>query len=63
MANDTIFGQILRGEIACDEVYSDEYCLAFRDIQPQAPVHILIIPRKYIESLNSINPRSLGKII
>ena len=51
MADDTIFGKILRGEIPCDEVYSDERCLAFRDVAPQAPVHVLVIPRKPIESL------------
>ena len=53
MADDTIFGKILRGEILCDEVYSDELCLAFRDVAPQAPVHVLVIPRKPIESLRS----------
>ncbi len=53
MTVETIFHRILRGEIPCDEVYSDEYCLAFKDIEPQAPVHILIIPRKNIESLRS----------
>ena len=52
MANDTIFGGILRGEIPCDEIYSDESCLAFRDINPQAPVHILVIPRKPLVSLS-----------
>tara|TARA_B100001939_G_scaffold243352_2_gene210805 strand:- start:815 stop:1165 length:351 start_codon:yes stop_codon:yes gene_type:complete len=51
--NDTIFGRILRGEIPCDEVYNDERCLAFRDIVPQAPVHVLVIPRQPIESLRS----------
>ena len=53
MADDTIFGKILRGEIPCDEVYSDDRCLAFRDIAPQAPVHVLVIPRQPIESLRS----------
>lgn len=53
MADDTIFGKILRGEIPCDAVYSDEHCLAFRDIAPQAPVHVLVIPRQAIESLRS----------
>ena len=53
MADDTIFDKILRGDIPCDEVYSDERCLAFRDIAPQAPVHVLVIPRKPIESLRS----------
>jgi histidine triad (HIT) family protein len=51
MAGDTIFGRILRGDIPCDEVYSDDRCLAFRDVAPQAPVHVLVIPRKPIESL------------
>ncbi len=51
MSPDTVFGKILRGEIPSDEVYSDDKCLAFRDIQPQAPVHILVIPRKPLESL------------
>ena len=53
MADDTIFGKILSGEIPCDEVYSDEQCLAFRDVAPHAPVHVLVIPRKPIESLRS----------
>ena len=51
MAEGTIFSQILKGDIPCDEVYSDEHCLAFRDIEPQAPTHILLIPRKVISSL------------
>ena len=54
MSNETIFGRILLGEIPCDEVYSDDKCLAFKDIEPQAPVHILIIPRKEIKSLKEV---------
>ena len=50
----TIFDKILSGEIPCEEVFSDDKCLAFKDITPQAPTHILIIPRKPIESLNQI---------
>ncbi|MFZ9620975.1 MAG: HIT domain-containing protein, partial [Prochlorococcaceae cyanobacterium] len=42
---DTVFGKILRGEIPCDQVYGDDLCIAFRDVQPQAPVHLLVIPR------------------
>ncbi len=42
---DNIFAKILRGEIACDKVYEDEFALAFHDINPQAPVHILVIPK------------------
>tara|TARA_Y100001968_G_scaffold146187_1_gene133651 strand:+ start:520 stop:855 length:336 start_codon:yes stop_codon:yes gene_type:complete len=50
----TIFDKIISGEIPCDEVFSDEKCLAFKDISPQAPTHILIIPRKPIKSLKEI---------
>ena len=50
----TIFDKILSGEIPWDEVFSDEKCLAFKDITPQAPTHILIIPRKPIPSLKKI---------
>lgn len=47
----TIFGRILRGEIPCDQVYADDRCLAFRDVNPQAPVHVLVIPREPLASL------------
>ncbi len=40
----TIFSRIIAGEIPADIVYRDEYCIAFRDIAPQAPVHVLIVP-------------------
>lgn len=40
-----IFAKILRGEIPCDRVYEDDHALAFRDINPQAPTHILVIPK------------------
>lgn len=40
-----IFARILRGEIPCDKVYEDDLVLAFRDIAPQAPVHVLVIPK------------------
>jgi histidine triad (HIT) family protein len=47
----TIFQRIIDREISADIVYEDDRCLAFRDINPQAPVHILIIPRQPIPSL------------
>lgn len=40
-----IFARILRGEIPCNKVYEDEHALAFHDIRPQAPVHVLVIPK------------------
>ena len=42
---DNVFARILRGEIPCKKVYEDEACLAFHDINPQAPVHVLVIPK------------------
>ncbi|MDH4404554.1 MAG: histidine triad nucleotide-binding protein [Cyanobium sp. D14.bin.5] len=54
MSQDTIFGRILRGEIPCDQVYADEHCLAFRDVTPQAPVHVLVIPRQPIAQLADV---------
>lgn len=51
-ASDCLFCKILAGEIPSETVYSDELVYAFRDINPQAPTHILIIPRKHIGSMN-----------
>jgi histidine triad (HIT) family protein len=50
----TIFKKIIDREIQADIVYEDELCLAFRDIQPQAPVHVLVIPKKEIASLEHL---------
>ena len=47
----SLFQKIIDKEIPADIVYEDDRCLAFRDIQPQAPVHVLIIPKKAITSL------------
>lgn len=43
--DDNIFARILRGEIPCDKVYEDDFALAFHDIAPQAPTHVLVIPK------------------
>ena len=51
VGGDTIFGKIIRREIPAAIVYEDELALAFRDVNPQAPVHILVIPKKPIVSL------------
>jgi histidine triad (HIT) family protein len=47
----TLFGKIIRREIPADIVYEDEHCLAFRDINPQAPTHVLLIPKQEIAKL------------
>ena len=52
MASDTLFAKIARGEVPADIVYEDDLALAFRDIHPQAPTHLLVIPRKPIERLS-----------
>jgi histidine triad (HIT) family protein len=50
----TIFGKIIHGEIPADIVYQDELVTAFRDINPAAPTHILIVPNKEIPTLNDL---------
>ena len=50
----TIFSKIVQGEIPADIVYQDDHVTAFKDIQPQAPVHILIIPNKEIPTVNDL---------
>ncbi len=52
---DCLFCAIIDGEIPSSKVYEDEYCYAFRDINPQAPTHVLVVPRAHIESLDMIN--------
>jgi histidine triad (HIT) family protein len=51
MAMPTLFSKIIAREIPADIVYEDEMCLAFRDINPQAPVHVLLIPKQEIPKL------------
>ncbi len=52
MAEPTIFRRILDGEIPADVVYEDDHCLAFRDINPQAPIHVVLIPKREIATLD-----------
>ncbi|WP_047046417.1 purine nucleoside phosphoramidase [Vibrio mexicanus] len=54
MAEETIFSKIIRKEIPADVVYQDDLVTAFRDINPRAPRHILIIPNKLIPTVNDI---------
>ena len=50
----TLFTQIINREIPADIVYEDQFCLAFRDITPQAPVHVLLIPKEEIVSMATV---------
>lgn len=54
--SDTIFGKIISGEIPSDFIYEDEHCIAINDVNPQAPVHALVIPRKPIRMLVESEP-------
>ena len=54
--SETIFSKIINREIPADIVHEDESCLAFRDINPQAPVHILVIPKKPLAMLSDAEP-------
>ncbi len=56
MASDCLFCKIAAGDIPSDKVYEDDLVLAFGDINPQAPVHILIIPKKHIATINDVTP-------
>ena len=57
---DCLFCRIIAGEIPADVVHTDDRSLAFRDINPQAPTHILVIPREHIESLDEATQRDEG---
>lgn len=52
--SETLFSKIIRREIPADIVYEDEYVLGFRDIKPQAPVHVLFIPKTPVATLNAL---------
>ncbi|XP_064388039.1 adenosine 5'-monophosphoramidase HINT1-like [Halichondria panicea] len=52
MADETVFAKILRKAIPCDFIYEDDKCVAFKDMNPQAPSHFLVIPRKPIPQLS-----------
>jgi histidine triad (HIT) family protein len=63
---DTIFGKIIRREIPADIVYEDDDVLAFRDLNPQAPVHVLFVPKRAIATLNDASAADaelLGKLL
>jgi len=51
---DCLFCSIIEGKIPSEKVYEDAWCVAFRDIKPQAPTHILIVPRKHIPTTNDL---------
>lgn len=55
---DCLFCKIIAGEIPSTKVYEDDLCYAFRDIAPQAPTHILVIPKEHITSVSAVTPEN-----
>ncbi|RVT47288.1 purine nucleoside phosphoramidase [Rheinheimera sediminis] len=65
MAQETIFSKIIRREIPADILYQDDLVTAFRDINPRAPIHILIVPNVLIPTVNDVEPQhelALGRL-
>ena len=54
--SDCLFCRIVAGEIPAKVVFKDEHLIAFQDINPQAPMHVLIIPRRHVATLNDLSP-------
>ena len=66
MSNDCLFCKIVAGDLPSDKVYEDEHLYAFRDINPMAPMHVLIVPRKHIASLTEVEDADgalLGRVM
>lgn len=64
MTDNCLFCRIVRGEIPARRVMEDEHCIAFRDINPQAPVHVLVIPRIHVAHLDDArDPMMLGRLM
>ncbi len=59
MAVDCIFCKILNGDFGTEFVYENEYVAAFNDINPKAPVHVLVVPKKHVSSLNELEDKAL----
>ena len=65
-ANDCLFCKIVSGDIPAEIIYRDDQVLAFRDINPRAPIHVLVIPQKHVDSLASVTDEQrdiMGKIM
>ena len=60
--NDCLFCKIIAGEIPSTKVYEDDKVYAFRDINPMAPVHVLIVPKKHLDSANEINEENIDDV-
>lgn len=62
MAEKTIFELIIDGQIPCEKILEDENFLAFNDINPKAPIHVLIIPKKHFKNFQEVDPDIMSKM-
>ncbi|MDP6854046.1 MAG: HIT domain-containing protein [Arenicellales bacterium] len=62
MSEETLFSKIVKGELPADIVFQDKLVTAFRDINPQAPTHILIVPNKIIPTVNDVTEEDEGTL-
>ena len=60
---DCLFCKIVSGEIPAQKIHEDDQAIAFRDIHPQAPVHVLVVPRKHVASLDHLDESSEHKLV
>ena len=64
MADDCLFCKIIAGDIPSKKVYEDDICYAFDDIEPEAPVHTLVVPKQHFENLNDgVDAETLGHML
>ncbi len=63
MIENCLFCKIIKGEIPCTKVYEDDYVLAFEDIHPMAPVHVIVIPKHHIPTLMDVSTDSMADVI
>jgi histidine triad (HIT) family protein len=64
MATDCLFCRIIRGEIPATIIAEDDHCVAFRDIGPQAPTHVLVVPRQHVSTLDEVtDPLMIGRVM
>ena len=60
---DCIFCKIIAGEIPCTKIFESEMVLAFRDIHPVAPVHVLVVPKTHVESIQSLTEETMSLVV
>jgi histidine triad (HIT) family protein len=60
--NECIFCRIVRGELPSRMVYEDEHVVAFHDVRPQAPTHVLVVPRRHVDSIREADPETIARL-